>query len=382
MRMARIILGGYLFRYPLGGNISCTLQYLLGLLAEGHEVFYVEKSAYAGSCYNPVRKENSDDCTYGLKVVSSVLSGAGLRRWCFVDAGGSYFGMSRDAVEEAFRTADLFIDMGSHEAWLEEASWARSRILIDGDPGFSQIFMEMRSAAGKPPPAYDFYFTVGRNLCGALGKEPRAGVFWNHIYHPISTSAVTFSPGSDSNPFSTVMNWQSYAEAIYQGKTYGHKNIEFIRFLNLPLMTDAKLEIAVSGKDVPYDDLVTAGWKVRDAQAVTLSLSSYYSYLKGSAGEVSVCKNGFVDLHTGWFGDRSSCYLAIGRPVILQETGFSEHLPTGKGLFSFVSAEEVVESLKQIKMDYQLHSLAAREIAQEFLDAQKVMKGVLNTIGL
>jgi hypothetical protein len=352
------------------------------LVAEGHEVYYVEKSAYAGSCYNPVRRENSDDCTYGLKVVSSVLSDVGLRGWCFVDAGGSYFGMARDVVEEAFRTADLYIEMGSHEAWLEEASWVQSRILIDGDPGFSQIDMDMRSAAGKPQPAYNFYFTVGRNLCGPLGREPRAGVLWNHIYHPISTRAITFSPGSRSNRFSTVMNWQSRADVTYQGRIYGHKNVEFVRFLNLPLMTDAKLEIAVSGKNVPYDDLVTAGWKVRDGQSVTMSLSSYYSYLKGSAGELSVCKNGFVDLHTGWFGDRSSCYLAIGRPVILQETGFSKHLPTGKGLFSFRSTEEVVEALKQIKMDYRLHSLAARGIAQEFMDAQKVMRGVLNTIGL
>src|SRR4051794_9280941 len=116
--MARIIVGGYLFRYPLAGNISCTLQYLLGLLGEGHEIYFVEKSAYAASCYNPVQRENSDDCAYGMEVVSSILSSVGLEHWCFVDAGGKYFGMNRSAIDKVFRTADLYIEMGSHEAWV------------------------------------------------------------------------------------------------------------------------------------------------------------------------------------------------------------------------------------------------------------------------
>ena len=119
--MAKIILGSYLFRYPLGGNISCVLQYLLGLLAAGHEVFFVEKSAYPEACYNPILRRNSDDCRYGLEKVSTILSHIGLgKKWCFVDNRQSYHGLSKAEIESVFRSSDLYIEMGTHEAWLEE----------------------------------------------------------------------------------------------------------------------------------------------------------------------------------------------------------------------------------------------------------------------
>ena len=265
---------------------------------------------------------------------------------------------------------------------LRSSSWAASRILIDGDPGFSQLGMTIRMEAGKPPPVYDHYFTVGRHLCGAGGNEPRAGIKWKHVYHPVCTKFVRGSPGAPACPFTTVMNWQSYRDIEYRGKTFGHKNVELRRFLKLPLLTRQKLEIALSGRDLPYEELASNGWLVRDAQQLTLNLSDYYSYIKASAGELSVCKNGFVELKTGWFGDRSACYLAFGRPVILQETGFSEHLPIGKGLFSFTTIEDAVECLKQISKDYAVHSAAARDIAEEFMDAEKVIRGVLEKVGI
>lgn len=381
--MARIVLGSYLFRYPLGGMISWVNQYLLGLLAAGHEVYFVEKSAYQESCYNPILRESSNDCRYGLEVVVPILTEIGLaERWCFVDSGQRYYGMGKAHIENVFRSADLYIEMGAHEAWLEESSWATSRILVDGDPGFSQLEMTIRNEEGNPPPNYDFYFTLGRNLCGSQGKEPRGGVSWNPIFPPVCTKYLEYCPGSACRPFTTVMNWRSRRELEYLGRKLGHKNIEFTRFKELPLLTTQRLEIAVSGRDVPFEELTSLGWLVRDAQELTLTLGGYYSYIKASGGELSVCKNGFVELKTGWFGDRSACYLAFGRPVILQDTGFSDHLPTGKGLFSFTSAEQAVEALTQIRMDYETHCAASRDIAEEFMEAKKVMEGVLEKVGV
>ena len=141
--MARIVVGAYMVRYPLGGMLSLTLQWLLGLRALGHDVYLVEKSAWPGSCFDPVRGVMSDDWAYGYGVVTRLLTRYGLEgRLCYVDADGAYHGLDRPVVEDVIRTADLFIDHGSHGAWFEEASHAGAQVLVDGEPGWRQMKME------------------------------------------------------------------------------------------------------------------------------------------------------------------------------------------------------------------------------------------------
>src|SRR6266702_3993325 len=145
--MARIVVGSYMVRYPLGGMISYVLQYLRGFQRLGHEVYFVEKAGYSDACYDPVRNVMSDDCTYGARTVNAVLERFGLEeRWCFVDAHEQYFGLSRGQIEGVFKTADVFLDMGTHGAWLGEATHG-VRVLLDGEPGFTQMKMEKRLAA-------------------------------------------------------------------------------------------------------------------------------------------------------------------------------------------------------------------------------------------
>jgi hypothetical protein len=381
--MARIIVGSYMVRYPMGGMMSWVLQYLLGLKRLGHEVYFVEKSGYPDSCYDPIADFMGDDAGYGTRVVHGLLSRFGLgSRWCYVDAGGSYHGLARKEIETVFRKADLFIDMGTHGNWLPEAGDTGLRVLVDGEPAFTQMKMETRREAGEIVPRYDRYFTTGRSVGTTESTAPTAGERWGRIFHPVDVDVFKPTPVRPDAPFTTVMNWQSYEPVRYRGVDYGHKDVEFGKFIRLPGETEVPLELAVSGKKIPRERIQENGWRVRDAHAVTISFDSFSRYIRDSRGEFGVCKSGFVVTRSGWFSDRSAAYLASGRPVVLEDTGFGSHLPCGEGLFAVRSAEEAAAAIDEIETHYELHARRAREIAEEHLDARKVLGAFLEEIGV
>lgn len=381
--MARIILGSYMVRYPLGGNLSWALQYLLGLKELGHDVFFVEKYAYPNSCYDPSRQIMSDDCTYGLKVVSELLARFGLEdKWCFVERGEIYHGLSKQAIKEVFRTADVYIDSGAHGSWTEESAGAALQVFIDGDPAYTHFKMANQALAGIPVPVYDRYFTNGKNVGKEGNSIPTLGINWGHMYSPVKTAFFNRTPAAKNAPYSTVMNWRSYAPIRYNGVTYGHKDVEFQKFLPLPKMVSLPMEVAVSGSNVPKELLLANGWSMKDAQKVTVSYDSFCSYLSACRGEFSVCKHVYTVTETGWFSDKSSAYLASGRPVILQDTGFSNHLPVGEGLFAVNNVHDAQEAILEIESKYDWHSQKAWEIACEYLEAKIVMKKFLDEIGI
>jgi hypothetical protein len=178
------------------------------------------------------------------------------------------------------------------------------------------------------------------------------------------------------------MNWQSHEEVVFKGLRYGQKDIEFQKFLALPELVDTRLELGVAGKATPRDELCRQGWRLRDPHLITMSYESFCNYVVASLAEFAVCKNAFVALNTGWFSDRSAVYLASGRPVVMQETGFSQHLPTGEGLFAVRTAEEAADALCTIAADYPRHSRRAREIACEHLDSRRVLSAFLSEVGV
>jgi hypothetical protein len=272
--------------------------------------------------------------------------------------------------------------MGTHGAWLGEAVAAGRRVLIDGEPGSTQMKMQNRLDAGESLPKYDAYFSTGRNVGTGHSTAPTAGKAWRPLFHPVVPDVFPPVPPRPGALYTTVMNWQSYAPLTYRGVTYGHKDVEFARFMDLPSLTAAPLEVAVSGKETPSDRLRAAGWRVRDAHEVTLSFDSFRSYLLSSRGEFAVCKSGYVRHNTGWFSDRGAAYLASGRPVVMQETGFSAHLPCGEGLFAVRTAEEAAGAIAEIERDYPRHSRRAREVAVEYLDARRVLPAFLGELGV
>jgi hypothetical protein len=380
--MARVLIGTWMVRYPLGGNLSWSIQWLVGFRRLGHDVYVIEKSGYPNSCFDPLRGAMDDDCTYGTRVVGELLNRFGLAdRWCYVDARGIYYGMAEVQVRELFRTADVFLDLGTHGAWLEEASAGRARtVLVDGEPGFTQMKMEAKLREGKELPRYDYYYTNGANVGTQRCDSPTAGLSWRHVFNPVVLDLIHLPPPPPAAPFTTVMNWQAHDPIRYRGREFGQKDVELARFIDLPRRTSVPLEIAVA-KKCPEQELLRHGWRLRQAHEVTISYDSYWDYICASRGEFSVCKNVFVATRNGWFSDRSAAYLAGGRPVVVQETGFSDVLPTGRGLLAVRTADEAASALEAIVGDFDRHSDWAREIAAEYLDTNRVVPRLLAEIG-
>lgn len=368
-------------RFPLGGVQSWVLQYLVGLARLGHDVHYVEKSPFPGSCYDPAVDAMTDDCSRGVTDADALLRRFGLaNRWAYVDSAGRWHGRPRRLVEQVLGSADLFVEMGSYGDWLTEAAGAAMRVYVDTEPGFTQMLMHERVGSGAVQADYDRYYTDGVNIATGASTAPTAGRTWHALTSPVVTGL--FAAGSPpGDAFTTVMSWGSQRRQAFGGVVYGQKDLEFGRFLDLPMLASAPMEVAVSGRDAPVGRLRAAGWRVRDANDISRSVDSYWRYIAGSRGEFSVCKNVFVATNCGWFSDRSAVYLASGRPVVLQDSGYSAYLPCGKGLFAVGSAGEAAEAIDRIEADYEMHARGARAVAEEFLDARVVLGRFLRELG-
>jgi hypothetical protein len=367
----------------MGGMMSWLLQYLVGLDRLGHEVWYVEKAARPNDWFDPTRDAMTDDCDYGVRAVGALLARHGFGgRWQIVDLAGRRHGASRERIQAAFDGADLFLDMGGDASWLEEAARSGLRVLIDCEPGFTQMRMASRLEAGESLPDYDFYYTPGRNIGSERSSVPTAGRAWRPLVDPVVPELFPVEPAPPGAAFTTVMSWQSMRPRVYQGKTYGNKDVEFERFVALPERTRVALELAVSGRDVPWRRLARAGWRTRDANQISSSFESYAAYIRGSRGEFTVAKHCFVATNCAWFGDRAAVFLASGRPVVMQETGWSEHLPCGEGLFAVRTLEEAAAALEEVERDWPRHSRRARELAEEYLDAGKAFPRFLDELGV
>ncbi len=379
--MARIIVSAYVVRLPLGGYHSWILQWLLGFKRLGHDVWFVEKSGWARSCIDPLTWKSSDDCSAGIALWHELLSRFGLGdRWCFVDAAGTYHGASRPEIESVFRSADLFVDHMRDCEWSEESQWAAHRAFIDGEPGMTQVRMMRQAELGTHMASFDSYHSVGLNVGTPQSSVPTVDRTWHPICDPVVLDLFEVSPPPPGAPFTTVMSWKAHPDFEYEGVTYGSKYLEFPKIRDLPSRTTTPLELAVSGL-MPVPELKAAGWRVRDSVEATRSFDRWRDYIAQSRGELSICKNYFVAMNTGFFSDRSAAYLAAGRPVILQDTGFSAHLPVGEGLFAFRTGEEALAAVEAVQTDYDRHSKAAREIAREYLHPGKSLGALLAASG-
>jgi hypothetical protein len=323
----------------------------------------------------------TDSCQSGFSTVKRLLSRFGLSdRLIFRDVNGILYGASETQLTEVFSGADLLIDIGNHGAWLPEAREAGiSTVLIEGEPGFTQIKMAKAVAADEPVVEFDYYYSNGANIGTPRTTAPDGGSKWGHVFNPVVTDLFTVTQPPEGACFTTVMNWQSHRPINFDGHSYGQKDVEFSKFIDLPARAGVPVEVAAAGK-VPRKKLQDKGWRLCDAQEVSATFDTYHNYITSSLGEFSVCKNVFVATRSGWFSDRSAAYLANGRPVVLQDTGFSEHLPCGRGLFAVADVEEATAAIDEIRGNYKHHSSWARELSIEYLDAKKLMGRILDEV--
>lgn len=370
----RIIVTGLIAQYPLGGVTWDYFQYVLGLARLGHDVYYLEDTGQWP--YNPHEGGVSKRCEFNVEYLAGLMARFGLSdKWAYRFPWQSqWFGLSDEKRTEVIRSADLLINVSGVLEYPENYRRVRRLAYIDTDP----VFTQLKLARGQTDfrrliDTHDVYFSFGENFSAAV---PDTGHRWRPTRQPVVLAEWHASP-RHRDVFTTVMNWTSYKPVIYDGKSYGQKDTEFMRFLDLPSMVNPTvLEIAVNvGKTrrTPRALLAHKGWRVAEPLVVCPDLDSYRRYVETSKAEWSVAKNGYVVGQPGWFSCRSACYLAAARPVVVQDTGFGAVLPVGEGLLSFTTVEEAVAAIKEVEANYARHSKAARAIADEYFDSDKVL---------
>jgi len=377
----RIIVLGYIVRGPLGGLAWHHLQYAMGLADLGHDVWFIEDSEDYASCYDPSQQTMGTDPGYGLRFAQLAFDRVGLGdRWAYHDTHAPcWLGPAAGRALDLCRSADVMLNVSGVNPvrpWLQDIP---VRVMIDTDPAFTQIDFLSNSDKHQLAEAHNAFFTFGESFGQAGCLIPDDGRCWHPTRQPVSLRAWTVTPGPTDGLFTTVMLWDTYERREWKGRHFGMKAEEMEKVFDLPRRCGRRFELAMGGVNAPTDRLLGEGWRLRNPLEVTRDPWTYQEYIRGAKAEFSVAKHGFVSSASGWFSERSACYLASGRPVIVQDTGFSRHLPTGEGLLAFTSLDDAIACVEAVDASYLQHCHAAREIAEQHFDARTVLSDLLQT---
>ena len=370
----KIVCSGYLVRCPLGGLSWHHLQYLVGFKRLGHEVTFFEHYGCPDSCYDAARNIMTSDASYGIAYLQELLRPYGLDdRWCYLAEDGTTYGMPRKQLAKICRECDVYFNL-SNLNWIPELEHCQRRVLVDTDPVLTQIGA---IGMGGPFSRYHALFTYGANVHQPGCEMPTGGVHWLPTKQPVVLDLWPTAVPDRSAPFRTVINWKPHRDVKHEGRVYGQKDREFEPFFSLPRDTGQPMELAVNAPAAVRERLLTGGWRLADPLAITRDPWTYQRYIQAARGEFCVAAHAYVSTWCGWFSDRSAGYLASGRPVVLQDTGFSEWLRTGCGVIAFRTREEAIAGIGEINRRYEFHCQAARELAEEYFDARKVLRHLI-----
>jgi hypothetical protein len=380
-----IIVAGYIIGYPLGGMTWHHLNYIAGLHEMGHEVWFYEDSGEWLVPYNPVTLTCENDPTYGINYLKQALAAAKLpERFCYrSQLLDQYFGLTRDEWHSLIKRADVLLCVSGVTPWCEEFREAKRTCVIDTDPVFTQLRMRSDADFLSYYKHFDRVATFGNLIGTPKCPLPTAGLNWIGTNQPIALQHwPVVEPAQQS--FSTLGKWEHTADRgfDFEGKHYASsKGVEWMKLLDLPSRTSWQMEMAMAA--LPGETKATfesRGWRFTDPTAASLSTEAFRQFIQHHAGELTVAKQIYAGLPSGWFSDRSAAFLASGRPVITQASGFEQWLPTGEGLFSFVTPNDAAASLDAIAADPVRHRRAARNIAERYFDAKKVLEKLLSAV--
>ena len=404
MSPLRIVVTGLIAQHPsLGGVAWDYLQYVVGLARLGHDVFYLEDSGqwpYTLDGGPSGTEWIAYDCTPNVRHLAAVMARYGLTgRWAYrFPIRPRWFGLPHRQRRDVLATADLLLNISGTLHRPADYRSVRRLVYIDSDPVFTQVKLALprgQRKFRKRVDAHDRFFSFGETL-GAL--VPNTGHCWRPTRQPVVLSEWADAP-PPSDAFTTIMSWTSYRPLRYRGVTYGQKDVELKRFLDLPTrVRPLPIEIALGGtRHVEWEtdegasvppatgqlaygrewtarDLLThKGWRIVDAATACGDLDTYRRYIQTSRAEWSVAKGGYVRGQSGWFSCRSACYLAAGRPVVVQDTGFGRVLPVGDGILPFQTLDEAIDAIREVCGNYARHARAARTIAAECFDSDRVL---------
>ncbi|MFB3817966.1 MAG: glycosyltransferase [Candidatus Methylomirabilales bacterium] len=388
----RVIVLGIMGRAPFAGVAWQALHYLEGFRRLDHDVYYVEDTGEWP--YDAERNTITDDCTYTVDYLGRLMTWCGLPdRWAYRAAGadGRTFGLSESAFSKLFQEAELLVNVTGATVLRDEHLRVPMRVYLETDPGLAQIeVVQRRQFTLDLLDAHTHHFTFGENYGLPQCRLPVGPFKYRPTRQPIVLEWWGDAPARGcrearhAGRFTTISSWQQSGKDIeWNGETYlWSKHLEFLKFIDLPRHTAQPLELALACEDEQVIGLLRSrGWSVVNAIALSKDVRPYRDYIREAQGEFTVAKDQYVRLRTGWFSDRSACYLAAGRPVVTQDTGFGRVLPTGEGLFAFRTSDDVLAAFEAIQADYARHSRAARALAEEYFRAETVLARLLGELG-
>jgi len=390
MKRKRIVVMGFAAGCPIAGVIWQHIHYIVGMRRLGHEVYYIEDSARLP--YNPVTYEITNDYSYAAGILDRLAREHGFEgRWSYC---ARYLpetpcaGLPLSRVAELYREADAILNVcGSQE--LNDDLLKSDRLLyVESDPGVEQIKVDRGELSTvEYLKAHRALFTFGENIGSEEFPVPLHGFRWLPTRQPVVTDLWhSEAPSGGEAVFTSVANWNTSGkkDIEWRGEKYlWSKSLEFLKFIEAPRISEEDFELATTIADASLKERFAAnGWRLASPDRMSIEYDEYRQYLRGSKGEFTVAKDQYVRLNTGWFSDRTACYLACGRPAITQETGFTRHYGQRKGLFAFRTLEEIGEAVREINADYAAHCRAAFEVAKEYFEAEKVLRELLEKAGV
>jgi len=380
-RRRSIVVSGMIAAVPRqGGATWAVLQYVLGLRALGHHVSFVESVAPSAVAPTGATFAESLNASYFAQVMSefeldtvSALLLAGTTETA---------GLSYAAVQTICGQADMLVNISGNLRDPCLAGRIPVRVYVDLDPGFTQFWAAV-DGVDMTFSSHTHFVTIGQAIGQPGCPIPSCGVSWIPTLQPIALSHWPVAAGPASHGLTTIGHWRSYGSVTYEGVFYGQKAHAVRQVVKLPTLTGEPLTLAMAidaGETADLAALHANGWRLLDPAQWTGDPSSYRRFIRASKAELGIAKSGYVLSRGGWFSDRSICYLASGRPVIAAETGFSRFLPSGAGLLAFENEAGVLACIDELNAGYARHARAARAIAEEYFDANKVLRVLLDRI--
>ena len=390
MKRKRIVVMGFMGSCPIAGVIWQHIHYVVGLQRLGHAVYYIEDSARLP--YNPETFEVNNEFDYAARLLNRLSREFGFKnRWAFCArylAGNPTAGLPLRRIRQLYRDADAILNICGAQEFNDDLLVSDRILYIESDPGVEQIKIDKGvKATTNYLQRHRALFTFGENVGTKSFPVPTHGFKWLPTRQPVVTDLWKIQRAPPrAAVFTSVANWSTSGlkDITWRGDKYlWSKSREFLRFISAPKKSGETFELATNIEDAnTRAKFLRNGWRLHSPLQLSVDYWLYRDYIRRSKGEFTVAKDQYIRLNTGWFSDRSACYLAAGRPVIIQETGFTKIYGGKAGLLSFRSLSEIVDAVKVINADYAKHSRAARALAREFFEAENVLKSILDRAGI
>ena len=382
----RIIIAGALAQKPRqAGHSWVFLQYVLGLRRLGWDPIVVDRILDA-QIVDAHGEQTTLERSVNLEYLESVLAELGLEESysLLAEDGSVALGRSRDRLLQDVREAEALINFNGFLEDDEILGAARLRVFFDIDPGIWHVWQEMGIYDAFT--GHDRYVTLAMNIGRPDCDIPTCGIDWITAWHPVVLDQWPRATVAHNDRFTSIGAWRGpFGVVEHNGKVFGPRVHEFRKFMELPMRTSERFELALDIHPAETPDLERLHanrWDLVDPVAIGRTLSGYRRYIRESKAEFLVCQGRVANTNSGWISDRSICYLASGRPVVMQDTGLATVLPTGHGLLTYSTLDEAVAAVETVASDYERHAAAARALAEEHFDSDIVLRSLLAKLGI